>query len=69
MKKFRDCFNPEQDGGNMLIGVTDVYTWDTENRLIMASNSFAHVAVIFQYDHHSRRISKTVLNSSLIIHL
>ncbi len=50
----------------MLTRAKDNYTRDAENRLISASNLTTSVVCNFAYDHQSRRISKTVLNSSLI---
>jgi len=64
--KFKNCCNPEQDNGNMLTRAKSTYTWDAENRLVSASNLTTSVVCNFVYDHQSRRISKTVLNSSLI---
>jgi len=64
--KFKNCCNPEQDNGNMLTRAKSTYTWDAENRLVSASNLTTAVVCNFVYDHQSRRISKTVLNSSLI---
>jgi len=59
--KFKNCFNPEQDYGNMLARAKNNYTWDAENRLLVASNLTTAVVCNFIYDHQSRRISKTTL--------
>ncbi|MGI6495508.1 MAG: hypothetical protein ACOX5G_05385 [Kiritimatiellia bacterium] len=41
--------------GNMTSDGRFAYTWDGENRMVMASN--AEVCVTYAYDHQSRRIA------------
>jgi len=54
--------NPIYDpDGNMLTNATHAFTWDAENRLLVASNLTTAVVCNFIYDHQSRRISKTTL--------
>ena len=55
--------------GNMLTTLTHAFAWDAENRLITASNLTGGVVASYTYDHQSRRIYKTVVNSSILSYI